>query len=433
MTTPHHGEDFLHDLRLRSAAEGGVFWLEDGPLAVFEPAAARLVSRTNWDGLVMSDRLVDMIRRRHSTPVPWSRIRAAWLTQLHTLTTGEHTAEMITRMERVIDTRLGDAQPIDTRPGHARPIDDSPGDDPPGEDIDLVLLAQDIAVQSVLPVALSGLTARESALITQDLQQKLLRLIDRHPGRGLHHHVRFAAVQIRAGLVVRRVLRDRASGRRVREPDLADPIVDLLPELGMDRALDVVTAVLTAIGGPPGSAAASVLYEFVRNPQWAQRLGRELHGLDRAEFCGAPAKAAPVTYRFVKEVLRMWSPPLLLVRHARVSSDVGPARLEKGQSYLVSPHMIHRDPRVWQQADTFDPDRFLPGAPHGPVDRTCYVPFGWAPKKCIGADIGTVQLMALCYLMCTRYRLTVPDAGAVTMACRFAPVPQHFRGHIALA
>ncbi|WAL99447.1 cytochrome P450 [Streptomyces sp. Je 1-369] len=408
MTTPHHGEDFLHDLRLRSAAEGGVFWLNDDLLAVFEPDTARLVSRANWNGLVMPDRLVDMIRRRHSTPVPWARVRTAWLTQLHALGTGERTAEMITRMERIIDARLGD-------------------------DIDLVLLAQDVAVQSILPVALSGLTARESALITEDLHQKLLRLIDRHPGRGLRHHARFVAVQIRAGLVVRKVLRDRASGRRVREPDLTDPIVDLLPELGMDRALDVVTAVLTAIGGPPGSAAASVLYEFVRNPRWAQQLTSELEGVGRAEFCAAPTKAAPVTHRFVKEVLRMWSPPLLLVRRARVSSDLGAIRLEKGQSYLVSPHMIHRDQRYWQQADTFNPDRFLPGAPHGPADRTCYVPFGWAPKKCIGADIGTLQLMALCHLLCTRYRLTVPNADTVTMACRFAPVPQHFQGRLTRA
>lgn len=408
MTTPHHGDDFLHDLRLRSAAENGVFWLDDEQLAVLEPAAARLVSRANWNSLVMTDRLVDMIRRRHSTPVRWSRIRAAWLTQLHALTTGEHNIDLISRMEQVIDARLGD-------------------------DVDLVLLAQDIAVQSILPVAISGLTARESARITQDLNQKLLRLIDRHPGRGLRHHAHFAATQIRAGLVVRRVLRERASGRRARELDLTDPIVDLLPELGMDRALDVVTAVLTAIGGPPGSAAASVLYELVRNPLCAHRLTRELGSMDPVEFCAAPAKAAPVTHRFVKEVLRMWSPPLLLVRRARASFDLGATRLEKGQSYLVSPHMIHRDPRYWQEADTFDPDRFLPGAPHGPADRACYVPFGWAPKKCIGADIGTIQLMALCYLMCTRYRLTVPNADTITMACRFAPVPQQFRGHLALA
>lgn len=408
MTTPHNGGDFLHDLRRRSLAEDGVFRLDGGLLAVFEPAAAREVSRANWQGLVLADRFVDILRRRRSTQVPWATVRTAWLTRLHALATAEQHAALIARMEQAIDERIGN-------------------------DVDLVMLAQDAAVRSVLPVVITGLSGEESLRIREDLDQKLLRLIDRHPSRGLRHRVHFAAVQMRAGFVVRTVLRDRVSGRRPREQDLADPFVDLLPELGMDRALDAVTAVLTAIGGPPGSAAASVLYEFARHPRWQEQLTRELKAVDLGEFCAAPTKAAPVTHRFVKEVLRMWSPPLLLMRRARVSMDVGAARLEKGQGYLVSPHLVHRDPRFWQRPDEFDPDRFLPGAPHGPADRTHYVPFGWAPKRCIGADIGTVQLMALCYLLCTRYRLTVPNADSVTMACRFAPVPQDFRGCVEYA
>jgi cytochrome P450 len=139
-----------------------------------------------------------------------------------------------------------------------------------------------------------------------------------------------------------------------------------------------------------------------------------------------------VTHRFVKEVLRLWSPPLLLVRRNQFAFDFGRTRLEPGDWYLLSPHLIHRDERVWKQPDVFDPDRFLPGAPHGPADRTCYVPFGWAPKKCVGAGIGTVQLMGLCHLLCTRYRLTVDHTEDVTMALRFAPVPEDFRGRLNL-
>jgi cytochrome P450 len=60
------------------------------------------------------------------------------------------------------------------------------------------------------------------------------------------------------------------------------------------------------------------------------------------------------------------------------------------------------------------------------------VPFGWAPKKCVGAALGTVQLMVLCHLMSTRYRLDVPDPAHLTMAFRFAPVPQNFHGALAL-
>jgi cytochrome P450 len=402
MTSPHHATDFLHDLRLRSAAEGGVFWIDDKRLAIFEPAAARTVSNANWRGFVMPDRLVDVVRRRHSREIRWTRVRAAWLAQLHRLTTAEQTASMIERMAAVIDERLGD-------------------------DVDLVMLGQDVAVRSMLPVALAGVTPREEAQLLRDLDQKLRRLIDRSPGHGLWHRLHFIAGQIRAGVIIRRVLRDRASGKRPRELDLADPFVDLLPELGMDRALDIVGAVLTAIGGPPGSAATSVLYELVRNPDWARRLTTELSAADPSDFT---IKAAPVTHRFVKEVLRMWSPPLLLVRHARFPFDLGDTRLAKGNDYVMSPHVIHRDHRIWQQADTFDPDRFLPGATHGPADRGHYVPFGWAPKRCVGADIGTLQLMALCYLVCTRYRLTVEDPGSIVMTYRFAPVPQRFEGRL---
>ncbi|ATL33096.1 cytochrome P450 [Streptomyces formicae] len=404
MTTPQHPDDFLHMMRMRSASEQGIFWVDDERLAVFEPEAARRVSATNWHGFTMHDRLIDVVRRRTSPEMPWSRIRAAWLTQLHALATAEHHGHLIERMERIIDARLG-------------------------EDVDLTMLAQDVAVRSLLPLALGGLTAAESNLVRRDLEGKLLRLVSPEPGSAWQQ-LRFVGVQVRSGLVVRRVLRQRANGRRGREPDLTDPFVDLLPELGMDRALDVVTAVLTAIAGPPGTAAASLLYEFSRQPEWRTRLTDELSGVDPAAFRAAPTSEAPVTHRFVKEVLRLWSPPLLLVRRSTYAFDLGRARLGAGEWYLLSPHMIHRDERVWKQPDVFDPDRFLPGAPHGPADRTCYVPFGWAPKKCIGANIATVQLMALCHQLCTRYHLTVDRPQEVTMALRFAPVPENFHGRL---
>ncbi|GHE14649.1 cytochrome P450 [Streptomyces alanosinicus] len=297
MTTPQHPDDFLRLMRMRSAEEDGVFWIDDERLAVFEPEAARRVSATNWHRFVMHDRLLDVVRKRTSTPVRWSRIRSVWLTQLHALATEEHHGRLIERMQRIIDARLD-------------------------EDTDLVMHTQDMAVRSLLPLALAGLTAREADLVVLDLHMKLLRLVSPEPG-GTGHLLRFNAVQVRSGLVVRRVLRERARGKRTREPDLADPFVDLLPDLGMDRALDVVTAVLTAIAGPPGTAAVSLLYEFVRNPEWQQRLTAELAGVEPAAFRTAPTRAAPVTHRFVKEVLRMWSPPLLLVRRSKYAFDLG--------------------------------------------------------------------------------------------------------------
>jgi hypothetical protein len=119
----------------------------------------------------------------------------------------------------------------------------------------------------------------------------------------------------------------RASGRRARQCDLTDAIVDLLPQLGVSRGMDAVSTVPTAVGGPPGSAAASLLYELARHPDWAAKVAEELCGLTAADFAAAPTRAAPLTHRFIKEVLRLWSPPLVLVRPARVTVDVGTTRL----------------------------------------------------------------------------------------------------------
>jgi cytochrome P450 len=59
-----------------------------------------------------------------------------------------------------------------------------------------------------------------------------------------------------------------------------------------------------------------------------------------------------------------------------------------------------------------------------------YVPFGWSPRACIGAGIGTAQLILLCHLLCTRYRVQRAEPEAVRMALLSVPLPRNFRGTI---
>lgn len=405
MTDPHIEPDFLRDFRRRIAAEGGVFPIDEGQLAIFDPESARQVNATNFRRYAPPDRLVDILRRRRSPEVPWVRIRSAWLIQLRRFTDQKHNAHLAGQLTALIDARL-----------------DTP--------VDLGLLAQELALETLLPVALTGLSPREHRWIRHDLDQKLTRLLTRKPFRAPWHRLHYLTAQVRAGLVVRRVIRQRAAGHRPRENDLADPIVDLLPELGMDRTLDTVTAVITAIGGPPGAAATSLLYELTRNPDWAARLTTELAALDPDSFHADPTGTAPVTHRFVKEVLRMWSPPLLLARIGQTDIPVGDHTLRRGQPYLLSAYLIHRSEQHWAKADDFDPDRWLPGAPNGPKARSHYVPFGWAPKACVGADLGTNLLMLLAHLFCTRYQIEVCEPEKIRMGYFFAAVPEPFSGRI---
>ncbi|MEU6961465.1 hypothetical protein [Streptomyces chrestomyceticus] len=57
-----------------------------------------------------------------------------------------------------------------------------------GRDVGLTVLSQDVAVRSLLPLALSGLTADEADVVRRDLEKmKLLRLEPSDPGSAWHH------------------------------------------------------------------------------------------------------------------------------------------------------------------------------------------------------------------------------------------------------
>jgi cytochrome P450 len=398
MPTPPEEVDFIRDLRVRSAASGGIFWAGD-ELAVFDPDTAQQINAANFADLTLPDKLADLLRRRPGEPVSWKQVRAAWIAQMRRVADAEGVARLAERMRVLLDQQLD------------RPLD-------------LVWLTQELCVRSLLPVVVTGLSSGDTARILRWL------LTPQSSRERFWQAARSILIQVRAGQVIRRELRGRASGRRPRQLDLCDPIVELLPELGIDRAIDTVTAVLTAIASPPGAAAACLLYELTRRPEWADRLEQELAAISPAELCGASGRVAPVTQRFVKETLRMWSSPLVMAREARADIRLERVQLKTGQRYLVSPYFTHHDPQHWNDPDAFDPDRWLPGAQHGPSSGASYVPFGWSPKVCVGASLATTQLVLLCHLFCTRYRIQLAAPESLRMLLSAVPLPQNFHATI---
>jgi cytochrome P450 len=404
MANPPEEMEFVREMRARSAVEGSVFWHAPDVLAVFDAEAAQKANAANFRDMTLPDKLADLVRGRTGDPVTWKGVRAAWMAQLRHLSGAEGVGKLAARMAGLLDERLD------------RPLD-------------LVWAAQEVCTRALVPIVIEDLSPADTARVLRDQTYKLQRLLALEaPPPRFWKEIRAIWIQVSAGSVVRRELRGRAAGRRPRRLDLTDPVVDMLPELGIDRAVDSVTAILTAIAGPPGSVAACLVYELVQRPGWMERLAAELEPIPPEDLHNA--RVAPATHRFVKETLRMWSPPVFLTRPVRADIDLGEHCLKEGQRYFVSPYLIHHDPRHWKDHDTFDPDRWLSDAEHGPCSAASYVPFGWSPTTCIGASLGTSQLMLLCQLLCTRYRIELAKPENVRMALAAVPLPVNFRGTI---
>lgn len=407
MTIETRDGEVIRQLRAGRAKEGGVFFTGRGNgLAVLDPHWAQKVNATNFADFEMNERLVDMIRGRRSQRVPWKSVRAAWAAQLPKLSEPARVAELEERMVSLTEARTG-------------------------REVDLTWAIQEIFTRALIPVVLADLSPADLEKLHQDQTYKLSRLLRAQQREETRREkLRSAILQVRSGRVARRSLRERARGRRPRRLDLADPIVDLLPTMGMDRAAFAVTAVLTAIAGPPGAVAACMLLELARRPEWVARIRDETSAVPRERFHEAPLRCAPDTYRFVKETLRKWSSPLVLTRVVRVPICVDGKELEPGDQFHLSTYFAHHDPEGWDDPEMFDPDRWLSGSERGPAHPCDYVPFGWAPTSCIGAGLGTVELMLLASLFTTRFRIDAVDPERVEIVLASVPLPVGFRGSI---
>ncbi|MBV8181858.1 MAG: cytochrome P450 [Mycobacterium sp.] len=96
------------------------------------------------------------------------------------------------------------------------------------------------------------------------------------------------------------------------------------------------------------------------------------------------------TVRVLHEALRLCPPGAGTPRLLKKDLAVDGYRLEAGTMAVVSFYAIHRDPELWDDPLTFDPDRFLPERSQG-RSRWQYLPFGGGPRSCIGDHFAMLE------------------------------------------
>ena len=111
------------------------------------------------------------------------------------------------------------------------------------------------------------------------------------------------------------------------------------------------------------------------------------------------------TGRVVEETLRLYPAGIGIARMARRTTQLCGVRVRRGTLVGISVYSIQRDPRVWPDPESFDPDRVLPS------DRTetepiAYLPFGWGPRRCLGARFATTEARLALAMICARWTLT---------------------------
>ncbi|NWG05877.1 MAG: cytochrome P450 [Chloroflexi bacterium] len=147
---------------------------------------------------------------------------------------------------------------------------------------------------------------------------------------------------------------------------------------------------LTMLIAGHDTSTALLAWTFVllgEHPDIHQRLIEELDTLDKS----------PLLDQVIKESLRLYPPIHIGNRRVAEEMDFGDCKAPAGERLFYSIYLTHRDPAIWENPDSFCPERFAHGRKTPPFS---YVPFGGGPRACIGGAFGQAEArVVLSYLL----------------------------------
>jgi cytochrome P450 len=121
-----------------------------------------------------------------------------------------------------------------------------------------------------------------------------------------------------------------------------------------------------------------------------ERVAAEVGQLGDRQLTHADMPRLRYTIQVLHEALRLCPPIRAVERFVTKDIRVDGHRVEAGTHIVVAIKAIHRDPALWDDPLTFDPDRFSPERSQG-RNPWQYLPFGAGPRACIGDHVAMVE------------------------------------------
>jgi cytochrome P450 len=204
--------------------------------------------------------------------------------------------------------------------------------------------------------------------------------------------------------------------------DTPGPVLDLLdshPELTNGQARDEVMTLLLAGHETTAMALTWAFAAIDHAPAVRADLEAEWDAKPGGLPVGELTDALPLTTAVLAETLRLWPPSWMFSRRVLEPVVLGGRTVQAGTMCLISPAVLHRDPRWWADPEQFRPERWLQRVP-GKADRFdpkspgqprgAYLPFGAGPRMCIGEQFAWSEATTILAELGRTWRLRVHDA-----------------------
>ena len=219
--------------------------------------------------------------------------------------------------------------------------------------------------------------------------------------------------------------------RATKEPkfDLLTMLLQLENESGVRMSeREIRDEVVTLMMAGHETTALALTWTWVllaQNPEIEEKLHQEIqtvlqkrsptiHDINQLEYASW----------IIKESMRLYPPAWGTSRQVIETIELGGYILEPGDTVFLNQWVMHRNPRFFECADQFKPQRWGNSFEQS-LPRGVYFPFGDGPRSCIGKNFAMMEAMLILVAIAQKFRLTLLSDDEIELQPSITLRPKH--------
>ncbi|MUU79252.1 cytochrome P450 [Winogradskyella endarachnes] len=287
--------------------------------------------------------------------------------------------------------------------------------------IDIFPILNDLAFQTVVKslfsIAVDKQDISDLQNITEETQKMLVKEL-RQPYLGWWFNFS-GEIKKHTDLTdqARQILKHIVNNRRIsktKEHDLLDMLLDAKYDDGSSMAEEQLVdeiLILFAAGHETTSNALTFTTQLLAlHPKWQDKIYNERKKLEEEsnDLMDLVTKSK-ICQQVIEEAMRLYPPAYFIDRVNKERDSFNDMEFEAGSNLLFSVYEMHRNPKLWEQPNTFLPERFSEGSRKF---SSQYFPFGAGPRKCIGNNFAMFEMIIAISELVHNYKI-IPDFEAI--------------------
>ncbi|ARI77169.1 cytochrome P450 [Halobacillus mangrovi] len=162
-------------------------------------------------------------------------------------------------------------------------------------------------------------------------------------------------------------------------------------KMEVEQLRNEVMTILLAGHETTATALTWTMYLLMTNKNIYQKVQAEVDRLCKNDIPAyEEVNHLEYTEKVLLESLRLYPPAWLIGRLAIKEVMIGEYQFKRGQTVMISPYIMQRNSRYFEEPERFNPERFVKGKLQK-VPEYVYFPFGGGTRVCIGKHFAMLE------------------------------------------